>query len=50
MSMAALPFTTPSAAEPDPPRLVGSFMVVTVDLSRMFESICAEGDAAQLSP
>ena len=50
MFMAELPFATPSAAEPDPPHLVGSFMVVEVDLSSMFENICAEGDGAQLSP
>jgi hypothetical protein len=48
MFMAELPFTTPSAAEPDPPHFVGSFRVVKVDLSSMFENICAEGDGAQL--
>ena len=50
MFMAELPFTTSSAAEPDPPHLVGSFRIVEMDLPFMFENICTEGDGAQLSP
>jgi len=48
MCMAELPFTTPSAAEPNPPHIISSFRVVEVDVSSMFENICAEGDGAQL--
>jgi hypothetical protein len=50
MCVGELPFTTPSAAEPDPAHLVGSLRVIEVDLSPMLENICAEGDGAQLSP
>ena len=48
--MAALPFATPSAAEPDPAHRVGPLRVVEVDLPLMFENIFAEGDSAQLPP
>lgn len=46
MFMARLRFATPPAAEFDPPHLVSSFRVVEVDLSSMFENICAEGHGA----
>ena len=48
MFMAKLQFTT-SAAEFNPPHVVGSLEVVEVDLSSMLENLFEEGDA-QLSP
>ena len=50
MFMAALPFATPSAAEPYTAHRVGPLRVVEVDLSLMFKNIFTEGDSAQLPP